>query len=442
MIDLKLVRENPDIIRENLKKRGEDVKIVDELLDLDKKRKELRLRVDELRHRRNDATRKVAEAKAKGEDFSKYLEDVKTIPKEIKSVEDELEKIEKRIKDILYNLPNILDETVPYGESDEDNVPVKFFGRAIVRKEDAENFLKYSKGLMQYDIAQFDLKDHIDLGLKHDLFDLERAAKVSGARFYYLKNELVILEQALIRFALDILREKGFTILEPPFMIRRRPYEGVTSLQDFEDVLYKVEGEDLYLIATSEHPLAAYYMDEVIPEDKLPIRFAGISPCFRKEAGSHGKDTKGIFRVHQFNKVEQFVFSRPEDSKEEHEKLLENAEEIFQLLGIPYRVVNVCTGDIGTVASKKYDIEAWLPGQGKFREVVSCSNCTDYQARRLNIRTRKAPGQPARYVHTLNSTALATTRAIIAIMENYQQPDGTIKIPDVLVKYTGFDVIG
>ncbi len=358
-----MIRENPDIVRNNLKKRGEDTKIVDEILQLDQRRKELKIKVDELRHKRNEATRKIAEAKSKGEDFSEYLEDVKSIPQEIKKLEDELGEVENKIKEILYNLPNILDESVPYGESDEDNVPIKFFGRAIVRKENVQNFLKMSKGLMKYDIAQFDLKDHIDLGLKHDLFDLERAAKVSGARFYYLKNELVILEQALMRFALDILRQKGFTILEPPFMIRRRPYEGVTSLQDFEDVLYKIEGEDLYLIATSEHPLAAYYMDEVIPEDELPIRFAGISPCFRKEAGSHGKDTKGIFRVHQFNKIEQFVFCRPEDSKSEHEKLLENAEEIFQLLGIPYRVVNVCTGDIGTVAAKKYDIEAWLPGQ-------------------------------------------------------------------------------
>ncbi len=442
MIDLKMIRENPEILVSNLKKRGEDTSIVDKIISLDSDRRAIREELDKLRHRRNEVTKKVAAAKANGEDFSAYLNEVKEIPKKIKELENELEKKEGELNKILMSLPNILDESVPYGESDKDNVPIKFFGRAIVRKGDVENFLDESLGKMEYDIANFEIKDHIDLGLQHDLFDIERAAKVSGARFYYLKNKLVILEQALIRFALDTLYEKGFTILEPPFMIRRKPYEGVTSLQDFEDVLYKVEGEDLYLIATAEHPLAAYYMDEVIPEEKLPIRFAGVSPCFRKEAGSHGKDTKGIFRVHQFNKIEQFVFSTPEQSKEEHEKLLQNAEEIFQKLGIPYRVVNVCTGDIGTVAAKKYDMEAWLPGQGKFREVVSCSNCTDYQARRLNIRYRKAPGQPARYVHTLNSTAVATTRTLIAIMENYQQPDGRIKIPDVLVKYTGFDYIG
>ncbi len=442
MIDIKLIRENPDIVKENLKRRREDTKIVDEVIELDKNYREIKIDVDKLRHKRNEVTKKIAEAKSKGEDFSQYLGEMKSIPGKIKNLENQMSGLETKIKSILLNMPNILDESVPYGETDEDNVPIKFFGRALVRKEDIESFLEQSKSKMDYDVATFDIKDHIDIGLKYDLFDIERAAKVSGARFYYLKNELVILEQSLIRFSLDFLRERGFTLLEPPFMLRRKPYEGVTSLEDFEDVLYKIEGEDLYMIATAEHPLASYYMNEVLEEDKLPIRFAGISPCFRKEAGSHGKDTKGIFRVHQFNKIEQFVFCRPEDSKGEHEKLLQNAEGIFQALGIPYRIVNVCTGDLGKVAAKKYDIEAWLPGQGKFREVVSCSNCTDYQARRLNIKYRKAPGQPAKYVHTLNSTAIATTRAMIAILENYQQPDGTVKIPDVLVKYTKFKTIG
>ncbi len=439
---IKEIRENPDALRADLKKRGEDAKVVDEILELDKKRSSLQKELDSLRHKRNEVTRKVAEVKAKGEDFSNLLREIKEIPKKIKAMEDELGDVEKKLNSLLMGLPNILDESVPLGESDEDNVPVKFFGHAIVRKEDAQRFIDESRGEMDYDIANFKILDHIDIGLKHDLFDLDRAAKVSGARFYYLKNELVILEQALIRFALDVLREKGFTLIEPPFMVHRAVEEGVTSFKDFEDVIYKVEGEDLYMIPTAEHPLAGYYMNEVLNESDLPIRLAGVSPCFRKEAGSHGKDTKGIFRVHQFNKIEQFVYCKPEDSKKEHEMLLANAEEIFQRLGIPYRVVNVCTGDLGPVAAKKYDIEAWLPGQGKFREVVSCSNCTDYQSRRLNIRYRKAPGQPAKYVHTLNSTALATTRAMIAILENYQQPDGTVRIPDALVKYTGFDVIG
>jgi len=442
MVDIKFIREKPDVLKENLKKRGKSTKIVDDILALDKRRRDMIIKVDKLRHKKNEITKKIAEAKNKGEDFSKFLNEMKSVPDEIKKLEDEIDNLENKIKDIFYNLPNVLDESVPVGKSDEDNVPIKFFGRALVKEKDVKTFLEQSRGLMKYDVANFDIKDHIDIGLKYDLFDIERAAKVSGARFYYLKNELVILEQSLIRFALDFLKEKKFTLIEPPFMIRRKPYEGVTSLKDFEDVLYKIEGEDLYMIATAEHPLAAYYMNEIIDEDKLPIRFAGISPCFRKEAGSHGKDTKGIFRVHQFNKVEQFVFCKEEDSKKEHEKLLKNAEEIFQILGIPYRVVNVCTGDIGTVASKKYDLEAWLPGQGKFREMVSCSNCTDYQSRRLNIKYRKAPGQPSKYVYTLNSTSIAMTRMMIAILENYQQPDGKIKIPDALIKYTGFKTIG
>jgi seryl-tRNA synthetase len=220
-------------------------------------------------------------------------------------------------------------------------------------------------------------------------------------------------------------------------MIKREPYEGVTSLADFEDTLYKIEGEDLYLIATSEHPMGAMFMNEILPAETLPLKYAGISPCFRKEAGAHGKDTKGIFRVHQFNKIEQFIFCKPEDSWKLHEELLANAEGIYQKLGIPYRIVNICTGDIGTVAAKKYDIEAWMPVQKMFREVVSCSNCTDYQSRRLNVRYREKTGEKSEFVHTLNSTAIATQRTIVAIIENYQQSDGSLKVPKALVPYMG-----
>ena len=240
---------------------------------------------------------------------------------------------------------------------------------------------------------------------------------------------------------MDFLVKKGFTPIEPPFMLRRRAEEGVTSFEDFEEMLYKIEGEDLYLIPTSEHPIAAMHMDEVLNPKDLPLKYAGISPCFRKEAGSHGRDTKGIFRVHQFNKVEQFVFCKPDESWDWFERLIENAEEIFRKLKIPYRVVNICTGDIGMVAAKKYDLEAWLPGQGKYREMVSCSNCTEWQSRRLNIRYFLPTGEK-KYVHTLNSTAVATGRTIIAIMENFQKKDGSIRIPKVLHKYTGFKRIG
>jgi len=245
-----------------------------------------------------------------------------------------------------------------------------------------------------------------------------------------------LLDMALMNFALEEMIKKGYTPIEPPFLMRRKPYEGVIALSDFENDLYKIDGEDLYLIATSEHPMAAMFMDEVLKAEDLPIKFVGISTNFRKEAGAHGRDTRGIFRTHQFNKVEQFVFCKPEDSWKIHEELLKNAEELVQKLGLPYRVVNVCTGDIGKVAAKKYDIEAWMPAQNAYREIISCSNCTDYQARRLNIRYREREGEPPKgFVHTLNSTALATGRTIVAILENYQQEDGSVVVPEVLRKY-------
>jgi seryl-tRNA synthetase len=267
---------------------------------------------------------------------------------------------------------------------------------------------------------------------------MERAGKISGARFFYLKNQVAQLDMALMSFAIEELTKKSYTPIIPPYLMKREAYEGVTALGDFADVLYKAENEDLYLIATSEHPMAAMFMNEVLKEQDMPLKLAGISTCFRKEAGAHGKDTRGIFRTHQFNKVEQFIFCKPEDSAKLHEELLQNAEELLQKLELPHRVVNVCTGDIGTVAAKKYDIEAWMPAQNGYREVVSCSNCTDYQARRLGIRYREKEGAPPKgFVHTLNSTAIATGRTIVAILENNQQQDGTINIPKALRKYMG-----
>jgi seryl-tRNA synthetase len=269
-----------------------------------------------------------------------------------------------------------------------------------------------------------------------DIGDIPRAAKVAGSRFYYLKNELVSIDVAMQQMALDMLIKKGYTPIYPPMMMRREPYEGVTDLADFEDVMYKIEGEDLYLIATSEHPMAAMYMNEIFEPTDLPLKLAGISTCFRKEAGTHGKDTKGIFRVHQFPKVEQFVFSLPEESWTIHEELLKNEEEYVQALELPYRIVNVCTGDIGIVAAKKYDLEFWFPGQQKYREGGSCSNCTAYQATRLNIKYRlKKGGTEKEYLHTLNSTMIANPRTLVAIIENYQQEDGSVRIPKALHKY-------
>ena len=423
MLDIKLIRENPELVKKDLKKRGdlEKIELVDELLELDRRAQELKKRSQELRRKRNELTREIAELKKKNMDIKEKLREAEEIPKLIKEVEGELEKVEGRIREILMILPNLLHESVPVGESEEDNVVVRTWGK--IRKFD------------------FEPKDHVTLLLNLDIVDLERAAKISGARFFFLKNEGVLLEHALMRYAIDLLLKKGFKLLEPPFMLRRKPYEGVISMSDFEEMIYKIEGEDLYLIATSEHPLISMFMNEVIPANELPIKLIGFSANFRKEAGAHGKDTKGIFRTHQFYKVEQIIICRPEDSWNYHEELIKNAEEIFQGLEIPYRVVNVCTGDIGTVAAKKYDLEAWIPAQNKYREMVSCSNCTDYQARRLNIKFRERPGEKAKLVHTLNSTAI-TTRAIVALVENFQEEDGSVRIPKALVPYmNGIEVL-
>lgn len=424
MLDIGFIRENPGIVKKDLEKRGslEKLKLVDELLALDKERRELITRGNELRHRRNVVSEEIGRLKKEGGDVTALLREVEEIPARIKELDAKREEVEARVRSILYRLPNILHPSVPVGAGEEDNVAVRKWGE-----------------LPEFD---FEPRDHIDLGITLDLIDVERAGKAAGARFYYLKNELVQLNYALVKFALDVMAEKGFVLYQPPYMLRRRGVESATDLADFEDVIYKIEEEDLYLIPTSEFALLSLHMDEILDSKGLPLRYSGISPCFRKEAGTHGRDTKGIFRVHQFEKVEQFVFCKPEESWEEHERLISNAEEIFQRLRLPYRIMNVCTGDIGSVAAKKYDLEAWLPGQGKYREMVSCSNCTDYQARRANIRYRSKPGEPTKYVHTLNSTLVATERALIAIMENYQREDGSIRVPEVLVPYMkGLEVI-
>ena len=423
MLDINLFRERPEVVRQDLKKRRahDKLKQVDEIIALDREWRSSLTRLNELRRQRNLLSKEISELKARGEDISAKVAEVRRIPGEIKKLEARVEELEERLRSLLMRMPNLLHESVPVGESEEDNVVVRTWGKP-----------------REFD---FPPRDHISLALLLNLFDIERAAKVAGSRFYYLKNQLVKLNYALISFALDFLAEKGFTLLQPPYMLRRAAEEAATDLADFEDVIYKVEGEDLYLIPTSEHAILAMHMDEILDGKTLPLCYAGVSPCFRKEAGAHGRDTKGIFRVHQFEKVEQFVFARPEESWKEHERLLANAEEVYQKLRIPYRVVNICTGDIGTVAAKKYDIEAWLPGQGKYRELVSCSNCTDYQARRARIRFRDSPNEPTRYVHTLNSTLVATERTLVAILENYQREDGSIEVPEVLVPYTGFEEI-
>ncbi|HKC79475.1 MAG TPA: serine--tRNA ligase, partial [Nitrosopumilaceae archaeon] len=292
-------------------------------------------------------------------------------------------------------------------------------------------------------IPQFDfkVKDHIDISQSLDLVDLERAAKVAGARFYYLKNDLVKLNQALIQYALDFLSEKNYTPIQTPYLINRTSMEGAIIAHDFEDVIYKIEGDDLYLIGTSEHAVASMHSNEILEGKILPLRYAGVSPCFRKEAGAHGRDQKGIFRVHQFEKVEQFIFARPEESWKEHEQMLSNVEEFYQKLEMPYRIMLLSSGDLGKISAKTYDLEAWMAGQNSYREIVSCSNCLDFQARRLKIRFRDKTNDETQYVHTLNSTLVATTRTLVALMENFQTKDGHISIPKVLQKYVNKSTI-
>ncbi len=439
MLDIKVLRERPEIVKESQRRRGKDESVVDAVLEYDRLWRESLKRINELRALRNKKSAEIGRIKKEWGDISAISAEMKKIASEIKELDIKVEEYLQKRDELLRSIPNLIHETVPHGESDEDDVPLRFRGKARVPKEFLDVFESETSGKMEYEIIDFKPMSHVDIIEERGLADIARAAKVSSARFYYLKGRLARLDMALQNFALDILEKKGYTPVIPPYMLRRAPMEGVTDLSAFEEMIYKIEDEDLYLIATSEHPLAAMYTDEIIEPDELPVKYAGISPCFRKEAGAHGKDTKGIFRVHQFNKVEEFVFCKPEDSWKFHEELIKNAEEIFQALQIPYRVVNVCSGELGAVASKKYDIEAWMPAQGRFREMVSASNALDYQARRLNIRYRGKDENV--FLHTVNSTAIATTRAIVAIIENHQREDGTIEIPKALQKYTGFDEI-
>lgn len=425
MLDIKLIRENPAIVKKDLEKRNDQEKLawVDDLLQKDEEYRKLTYSVQELKHKKNSLNQEISQLRKEGKDIAKKLAEMKSLPTELANAEKRMQELKDKIDFYMQRLPNILHSSVPLGKTPDDNVTIRVWGKIPKQK--------------------FTPVSHVDIIEKLNLVDLDRAAKVAGARFYYLKNELVLMELALQKLALDMLVKKGYQIMEVPLMISKKAISGAITLGDFEDVIYKIEGEDLYMIATSEHSLACYHMDETLKQEELPLRYAGVSSCFRKEAGAHGKDTKGIFRVHQFNKVEQFIFSTPEQSWELHEELIKNAEELFQSLKLPYRIVNICTADIGSVAAKKYDLEVWMPVQGCYREMVSCSNCTDYQSRKLNIRFGQpgAAGNPL--VHTLNSTAVATSRAIAAIIENYQQEDGTIEVPKVLQKLMGgIKVIG
>lgn len=415
MLDINLIRNDPEIIESDLKKRGDKEKLVwlKDLIEKDRLYRQLQFDIQKIKAQKNVISKEINDLKKQGKDIGSKLKDLRDIPEKISVFEAEMEEIKKKIDFYLMRLPNILHGSVPKGENEEDNVEEQLFN-----KKPEFNFTPIS---------------HVDIMQKLDLAEFERAAKISGARFWFLKGELAMLDLALQKYAVDFMTQRSYTLIQPPFMMNRASYEGVTDLADFENVMYKIENDDLYLIATSEHPLTAQYMDEVLEEESLPLRLVGISTNFRKEAGSHGKDTKGIFRGHQFNKIEQIIICKPQDSWKFHEELIKNAQDFFDSLGLHFRRVNICTGDIGTVAAKKYDLEVWMPVQQTFREIVSCSNCTDYQARRLNIKYRTKDGN--KHVHTLNSTCVATSRALVAILENYQQENGSIRIPKVLVPY-------
>lgn len=417
MLDIKLIRENPAEVRENLARRHdpEKLELLDRVIETDQKWRELTGRVNELRRRRNEVSSQIGRVMKDGGDASGLKAEAKEIPSQLKELESQMSTLQDDLKTGLMTLPNMMHDSVPYGVDDHDNVEIRRWGTAPE--------------------FNFEPKSHAEITEALGIADFERAAKTAGAGFYYLRNEFALLDHAIQRYAIDFLLKKGYALIEPPFMIRRAAYEGVTDLADFESVMYKIEDEDLYLIATSEHSVGSMMMNETVLAENLPIKVCGISPCFRKEIGQHGRYTKGIFRVHQFHKIEQFIFSQPEDSWELHEELQRNSEQLYEGLGLHYCVVNVCTGDLGPIAAKKYDIECWM-ADGEFRETGSNSNCTDYQARRLNTKYRLKEGaKPEGFVHTLNNTAIATSRTMIALIEQYQQEDGTILIPEALQPY-------
>jgi len=415
MLDMKMIRENPENIRKMLKDRAVQFDI-DLLLELDKKRREMIISTDDLRKKKNDMSVKISEAKKTSNEIAPLIQEMQLVSQELAKLEEVQHKTESEYSKLALTIPNVLHKSVPCGD-DSANKEIRKWGT-----------------VPQFN---FEVKDHIDISENLNLLELERAAKTAGARFYYLMGDLVKLNQSLIQFGLDFLSEKGYTMSQPPYMINRKAMEGAVILDDFEDVIYKIEDQDLYLIGTSEHAMVSMYADEILDGNSLPARYAAISPCFRKEAGAHGKDQKGIFRVHQFEKIEQFVFSKPEDSWNEHENMIAITEEFFQKLEIPHKVVLLSSGDMGKISAKTYDLEVWMAGQNAYREVVSCSNCLDYQSRRLKIRFRDKTNEDTKYIHTLNSTLIATERTMVAIMENFQTKDGHVNIPNVLQKYMG-----
>jgi len=415
MLDMKMIRENSEKIRKMLKDRTVEFDL-DSLLDLDEKRRKLIISTDDLRKKKNEMSLKISDAKKANKDANSQIQEMQSTSQELTRLEEDQDKTEADYQKLAFSIPNLLHESVPIGPDDSVNQEIYKWGE-----------------IPKFD---FQIKGHEDLAENLGILDLERAAKTAGARFYYLKGDLVKLGFAITKFALDFLSGiPGWNLIQPPYMINKKSMEGAIITDDFEEAIYKIEEEDLFLIGTSEHAIASMYRNEILDGKNLPDRYGSISPCFRKEAGAHGKDQKGIFRVHQFEKVEQFTFSKPEDSWKLQLDMLENTKEFYQKLGIPYRVVLLSSGDMGKVSARTFDIEAWMAEQNAYREIGSISNCLDYQARRLKIRFRNKTNEETQFVHTLNGTLVAIERTMVAIMENNQMEDGHIEIPNVLRKY-------
>jgi len=419
MLDIKFIRQNPEKVKEGVRKKGYDVN-VDLLLSMDKKKRDLISQLEKIFAQKNQASKKISLLKNE-EEKKKIILEMKELDKNSDKLKNELKEIEAKFKELMLQLPNLPFDHVPIGKDEKDNVVLKKVGK-----------------LPKFN---FKIKDYLEIAEELDLIDIQRAAKISGSRFGFLKNELVLMEFALVNFVFENLLKYNFIPVIPPVMLKEEMARGTGYFEATDkSEAYFIPADNLYLIGTSEQSLIAMHANEIFEEKDLPKRYLAFSTCFRREAGSYGKDTRGILRVHQFDKIEMVIFCKPEDSKKEHQLLLELEEKLMKLLKIPYQVVQICTGDLGRPAAEKYDIEAWMPSESRYRETHSNSNCTDFQSRRLNIRYRQKSGK-LEFVHTLNGTALAIGRTLIMLLENYQQKDGSVKIPKVLEKYLHFKII-
>jgi seryl-tRNA synthetase len=423
MIDIKLIRENPGAVKDKLNTRGDFSEYVDEILELDKKRREYIGETEQLKNIRNTASQEIAKMKKEGKDASDKIAEMKNTSDKIKEIDDKLAGVENQISGVLWNIPNLPYDKVPIGKTAEENVEISKWGE----KPEGE----------------FKFLDHIELGKKLDVLDFEVGTKISGSGFPFYKSKGAILERALINFMLDTQRRNGYTEVMTPVLVNRASMEAAEKVPKFEEDMYRTDPDDMFLIPTSEVSIINIHRDEILKYDDIPIKYCGYTPCFRREAGSYGKDTKGFLRVHQFNKVELINFCLPEDSYGEMETMLRHACGILEELKIHYRVIELCSGDLGFAASKCYDIEVWSPAENKWLEASSVSNCTDFQSRRASIRfKRNEPKAKPEFLHILNGSGLATSRLMVALMESYQTPEGKIIVPKVLHKYTGFETIG